>query len=117
MIYVVEDNPDIGSILEYFLTDEGFQVYLLPTATDFKRAIAQRLPDLFLMDVILPDGNGIELCHQLKAEGRSKHLPIIMMSANTDIAKSPQCDAEDFVPKPFDLSNLLDRIKQHLPVA
>ena len=116
MIYVVEDNPDIGSILEYFLTGEGFQVNLLPTATDFKQAVNQSLPDLLLMDVMLPDGNGIELCHQLRAAGQSKHLPIIMMSANTDVTAS-HCDADEFISKPFDLFNLLEKIRQHLYLA
>ncbi len=117
MIYVVEDNDDIGFILEYFLKDEGFQVSLLTTATDLKHAIKEALPDLFLMDIMLPDGNGIDLCHQIKTESRSKHLPVIMMSANEHVIASANCNAEEFLPKPFDLSNLLNKIRLHLPAA
>lgn len=116
-IYVVEDNDDIGFILEYFLREEGFKVKLMTTASAFKQALREELPDIFLLDVMLPDGNGIELCNQIKSEVGSKQLPVIIMSANADISASQTCHAEEFIPKPFDLSNLLFKIKQRLAVA
>ncbi|MDR6784624.1 response regulator [Pedobacter africanus] len=116
-IYIVEDNSDIGFILELFLNEEGFEVKVLTTAQDFIMALKYGLPDLFLMDVKLPDGNGIDLCHQLKNDPRSERLPILMMSAhaNEDVARS--CEAEEFLQKPFDLNLLLHKIKQYLPAA
>lgn len=116
-IYVVEDNQDIGFILEYVLTEEGFQVKLLSTAAEFKSAFQLALPDIFLLDVMLPDGNGIELCDQIKKDIRSKKLPVLIMSANADISASKTCHADEFIPKPFDLSDLIGKIKQHLPAA
>lgn len=116
-IYVVEDNEDIGFVLEYFLSEEGFQVKIMTTAEEFKKTVKETLPDVFLLDVMLPDGNGIELCQQIKNESRSKSLPVIMMSAHSDLKASQSCNAEEFIHKPFDLSNLLQKIKQHLPAA
>ncbi|MBC8984941.1 response regulator transcription factor [Pedobacter sp. N36a] len=116
-IYVVEDNQDIGFILEYVLTEEGFQVKLLSTAAEFKSAFKLALPDIFLLDVMLPDGNGIALCDQIKKDLRSKQLPVLIMSANADITASQACNADEFIPKPFDLSNLIAKIKHHLPAV
>jgi DNA-binding response OmpR family regulator len=114
-IYVVEDDYDIGFVLELFLNDEGFEVKLLPTAKAFNNALKNELPDLFLLDVALPDGNGIELCHQLKKNPRSTRLPILIMSAQPNEDAAKYCEAEAFIAKPFDLSILLRKIKQHLP--
>jgi len=116
-IYVVEDNYDIGFVLELFLNDEGFEVKLLPSAKAFKQALENELPDLFLLDVMLPDGNGIDLCHQLKNDPRSKRLPILIMSAHANENAAKNCEAEAFIAKPFDLSILLRKIKQYLPAA
>lgn len=116
-IYVVEDNQDIGFILEYVLTEEGFQVKLLSSAAEFKTAFNLALPDIFLLDVMLPDGNGIELCDQIKKDLRSKQLPVLIMSANADITSAHTCHADEFIPKPFDLSDLIDKIKHHLPAS
>lgn len=114
-IYVVEDNNDIGFVLELFLNEEGFDVKLLPTAKAFNIALKSGLPDLFLLDVKLPDGNGIDICHQLKTDPRSKRLPILIMSAHESRFAAEGCEAEDFLAKPFDLSVLLRKIRQHLP--
>ncbi|AOM79368.1 response regulator [Pedobacter steynii] len=114
-IYVVEDNYDIGFVLELFLNEEGFEVKLLPTAKEFKKAVKQELPDLFLLDVMLPDGNGIDLCHQIKKDPRSKRLPILIMSAQENADAAKNCEAEDFIAKPFDLFGLLHKIRQNLP--
>ena len=89
----------------------------MTTAADFRIALDEDLPDVFLLDVMLPDGNGIELCHLIKNEARSKKLPVIIMSAHSDITESQACHAEEFISKPFDLSNLLSKIRQHLPAA
>jgi len=114
-IYVVEDNYDIGLVLELFLNDEGFEVKLLATAKDFNTAVKQELPDLFLLDVMLPDGNGIDLCHQIRKDPRSSGLPVLIMSAHANEGAAKTCEAEGFIAKPFDLFTLLDTIKQNLP--
>ncbi|WP_316813096.1 response regulator transcription factor [Pedobacter heparinus] len=116
-IFIIEDNEDIGFILDYFLNEEGFSVKLFPTVMAFSNAFRSSIPDLFLIDVMLPDGNGIELCDEIKKDFRSANIPVLIMSANADKPSIEACEAEEFIPKPFDLQFLLDKIKTHLPAA
>ncbi|SMC59306.1 response regulator transcription factor [Pedobacter africanus] len=116
-IYIVEDNSDIGFILELFLNEEGFAVKVLSTAKEFNNALKKGMPDLFLLDVMLPDGNGIDICHRLKNDPRSKRLPILIMSAQSNQDAAKNCEAEEFIAKPFDLFILLRKIKQCLSAA
>lgn len=116
-IYIVEDNSDIGFILELFLNEEGFAVKVLSTAKEFNNALKKGMPDLFLLDVMLPDGNGIDICHRLKNDPRSKRLPILIMSAQANQDAAKNCEAEEFIAKPFDLFILLRKIKQCLSAA
>lgn len=116
-IFVIEDNPDIGFILEYYLNEEGFEVKLFPTALSFQRAFKHEMPDIILLDVMLPDGNGLELCEQIKLNPKTSSLPVLIMSAHASIADSEDCPAEEFIPKPFDLSYLVKKIRKYLPAA
>lgn len=117
LIYIVEDDSSIGFILELFLIEEGFEVTVLPTAASFHSAINTRLPDLFLLDVMLSDGNGINLCDEIKKNANSKHLPVLIMSAHEVENAVRKCEAEDFLSKPFNWDQLLFKIKQYLPAA
>lgn len=116
-IFVIEDNKDIGFIIELFLSEEGFNVQLFATAADFFKAFKNEIPDIFLVDVMLPDGNGIDLCDQIKHDLRVITAPVIIMSAHESVLAFKACGAEEFISKPFDLSHLLDKIKLHLPAA
>ena len=116
-IFVVEDNPDIGFILDYYLSEEGFRVNLFPTIAAFSNTFAIETPDIILLDVMLPDGNGLKLCEQIKHDPRTADLPVLMMSAHASIANNLSCPAEEFIPKPFDLEFLLNKIRCHLPAA
>lgn len=103
-IFIVEDNQDIGYILEYFLLDEGFAVSVFHTVANFRRALNSHLPDLFLLDVVLPDGDGLNLCDEIKERNRTGHLPVLVMSANTRAEKlSSNSYADGFIKKPFHL--------------
>lgn len=112
-IYIVEDNTDIGYILSYFLDEEGFNVNLFETIADFHAAINHKLPDLCLLDVMLPDGDGIQLCDQIKHNHRSANVPVLIMSAHAParLISKHSC-ANGFIEKPFDLDVVLDRINK-----
>jgi DNA-binding response OmpR family regulator len=114
-IYIIEDNEDIGYVLTYFLKDEGYNVSLFPTVADFNMAFEKSCPDLFLIDVMLPDGNGINVCTNIKADTRTGQIPVILMSAHApaEIMSKESC-ANAFLNKPFDLQVLLGTIKTHL---
>ena len=68
-VWVVEDDPDIGEVISFLLNDEGFEVCLFPNASMFKEQLSNSDADMMVMDVMLPDGNGIELCHDVKTNG------------------------------------------------
>lgn len=112
IIYVLEDNADIGFILELFLSEEGYQVFLYPSIAQISAAISTALPQLFLLDVMLPDGDGLDLCKRLKQQEHSARIPAIMMSANFYPGASKLgSPADDFIPKPFDLLGMAAKIE------
>jgi len=114
-IHVVEDDQDIRQIIEFLLEDEGYQVKLFPNVTSFHAAMAKSIPDLFLLDVMLPDGNGIELCEEIRTTQMIKNIPIIVMSANAQAGNVfRQCSADDFISKPFDINDILSKINKQI---
>lgn len=112
-IVVVEDNSSIRELIEYILEDYQIEVISFGTAGDFRNAMADVNPDLYLLDIMLPDGNGVDLCQELKAAPASHETPIIMMSAHFDEGQI-ECGAEDFIAKPFDIDNLMSRIEHQI---
>jgi len=112
-IHIVEDDDDIRFIVEYILVESGYTVTSSATATAFKEYINGDSPDLILLDVMLPDGNGIELCRDLKMHAKTKDILVIIMSAHAAArAVLEEACADDFVSKPFDLDYLLERVKK-----
>ena len=116
-IFVIEDNEDIGFILDYFLREEGFKVRLFASAEDFTNAFRYEVPDIFLVDVMLPDGDGISLCNLIKHDSRSAEVPVLVMSAHADEQSARGCDAAEFIAKPFDLFELTNTINHHLAAS
>ena len=108
-ITILEDDADIMDICTLFFEFEGFDVIGYGTVADFSRNI---LPThLFLLDVRLPDGNGIEVCRTLKEDGRFGRIPVIIMSAHIHpLTKSDKYGADCFIQKPFDLDYMLEQV-------
>ncbi|MGY4385847.1 DNA-binding response OmpR family regulator [Pedobacter sp. UYP24] len=117
-IYIVEDNKDIGFILQYFLNDEGFDVELFETVASFNSRLSKKIPDLFLLDVMLPDGDGLEVCSEIKHQEALKEKPVLIMSAHlpSDLVKRESC-ADSFIAKPFDLFVILNKVNKFLRAA
>ena len=114
-IYILEDNPDILEIMTETLTLEGYQVNSYTTVANFKNAISVALPDLFLIDVILPDGHGINICEDLKLNRSTRQIPVILLTAHSEIDKMKiRSRADDFIAKPFQIANLIERISLQL---
>lgn len=113
-IYLLEDDKDIAYILNYVLFEEGYEVLVFPTISSCKQALNKRVPDLLLMDVRLPDGNGMDLCSELKNSARTTESKILMMSAHLPEQDGKQTGADDFIAKPFDLEGMVSRIGYHL---
>ena len=114
-IQIVEDDDDIRFIIEYILEDSGYKVESFANATLFNKRENKTDLDLLILDVMLPDGNGIELCREHKINSLTNHIPVLVMSAHAR-AKSilEEACADDFISKPFDLDSFLLKAKQLL---
>lgn len=118
LIYILEDNDDIREILELLLTADNYEVVGFPDVSSFHKGLLIQVPDTFILDVMLPDGNGIDVCCLLKSDERTRDIPVIMMSANyTSEQMSSLCRAEDFISKPFDISDFSRRIASQIGVG
>jgi len=106
-ICVLEDTTEIFEIIKIVLEEEEYEVFGFETVSAFKANVNLLSPDLFLLDVMLPDGNGIDVCRALKSAEDTKHIPVVVMTANSKIATMKEdCTAEDFIAKPFDIDHL-----------
>jgi two-component system phosphate regulon response regulator PhoB len=114
-IFVVEDERDLVEVLEYNLKREGYLVESAARGADvLRRILAKPPPDLVLLDLMLPDIQGEEICRQLRSTPQTRHLPIIMLTAKgeeIDRVVGFELGADDYVVKPFSIRELLLRIK------
>ena len=113
-IFIVEDDPDIRELIEYLLVSLEFKVESFPTAEDFYNGISGHSPDLILLDIMLPDGNGLEICKMLKDQQQTNQIPVLLMSAHADGNLLRGHCANDFISKPFDIDDLVNRIQQYV---
>ena len=116
-ILIVEDEPAILELLRFTLVDAGYEVREALDAAAAQRAIARRLPDLVLLDWMLPGQSGLALARQLRGEPRTRELPIIMVTARADEGDKVaglEAWVDDYVTKPFSPRELKARIKSVL---
>jgi two-component system, OmpR family, phosphate regulon response regulator PhoB len=112
LIYVLEDNTDIGEMVQYLLNSQGFKTRHFVTALQFWESMNNLCPDLVVLDVMLPDGNGIEISKILKSDPQFSHIPILLMSAFIDVPDISQSAAEEFIQKPFDIIDFGSVVKR-----
>lgn len=113
-IYVVEDDNGIRELLEFLLISNEYSVQTFATAEAFKTNISSAKPDLILMDIMLPDGNGLDMCKGLSREENTSDIPVILMSAHANMNNLQNTCATDFIAKPFDIDDLLSRLGKWL---
>lgn len=114
-ILVADDNVSILKPITLLLETAKYEVETVMDGLAIVDKIKQDLPDLLLLDVSLVGADGREICQQLKKDNLVKHIPIILMSAHSDVKKMAQlAGADDFIIKPFDISHLLDKIVKYL---
>lgn len=114
-VFLLEDNLDLIELFTILLEEEFYQVSAFPTISLFNKVISNKLPDIFLLDIMLPDGNGADICEQLKNSPRTKHIPVILMSANTSAADiKKKCMADDFIAKPFDINEFIQKVNRYV---
>jgi len=113
-ILVIEDEKQVLDLVAKNLTREGFDVFTSRTGGDGLRFIRESRPDLIILDVMLPDVDGLELCRQLKWNPETRALPVVMVTAKaeeSDIVLGLGIGADDYIPKPFRLKELIARVK------
>lgn len=114
LIYVVEDDKNISEIESYALKNSGYEVEEFGCAADFYKGVKVRMPDLVLLDIMLPDEDGLSIVQKLRGEKETKDLPIIMVTAKTselDKVKGLDRGADDYISKPFGIMELISRVK------
>ena len=114
LIYIVEDDESIREIEEFALMNAGHKVVGFSDAKSFYKKLDEILPELVLMDIMLPDENGNEIVRKLRKNADTKKLPVIMVTAKTtelDLVKGIEDGADDYIKKPFSVMELISRVK------
>ena len=114
LIYIIEDDESIREIESFALKNAGHKVVGFDNAKSFYKQMDEVLPDLLLVDLMLPDESGNEIVKKLRAKSETKKLPIIMVTAKTteiDLIKGLEDGADDYIKQPFSVMELITRVK------
>ena len=113
-IYIVEDDVNIREIERYALKNSGYEVEEFESGADFFKRMEQRMPNLVILDIMLPGEDGMDILAKLRADKRTSKLPVIMVTAKTtelDKVKGLDSGADDYITKPFGVMELISRVK------
>ena len=113
-ILVIEDEPDIRKTLEYNISREGHKVLTAGSLHDAEKIIQSQSISLVLLDLMLPDGSGLDFCRKLKTNSKTESIPVIILTAKDDEVDKVvgfELGADDYVTKPFSVRELILRIK------
>ena len=113
MIYYLEDDEQIRNLALYTLEQTGHKTRGFARSADMDSAIAEQVPDLFLLDVMLPDEDGISVLKRLRADARTQAVPIMMLTAKSteyDTVTGLDAGADDYLAKPFGMMELISRV-------
>lgn len=114
MIFLLEDDTSIQNFVLYTLKNTGFEAEGFERPCDFWKRLDEVMPELLLLDIMLPEEDGIEILKKLRLNEKTKDLPIIMLTAKGteyDKVLGLDCGADDYVAKPFSMMELMSRIK------
>lgn len=114
-VMIVDDDPDALALMETILSDEGFELIKVSNATEVGLKAAQLLPDLILLDFLMPEINGFEVCKALRDNELTRSIPIMAVTCLTkeqDIERIFDCGADEYLAKPFRVDQLLDKVRE-----
>jgi len=114
LIVVIDDEEDILKLLEYNLTREGYRVISIPEGKEGLDTVRELVPDLIVLDLMLPGLHGLDLCRIIKNDKYLAHIPIVMLTAKgeeEDIVTGLELGADDYITKPFSIHVLIARIR------
>ena len=113
-IYIVEDDQNIREIESFALKNSGYQIMDFECAKDFYKKVTEKVPSLILLDIMLPDEDGLEVLKKLRNMPTTRKIPIILVTAKTteiDKVKGLDMGADDYITKPFGVMELISRVK------
>ena len=113
MIYIVEDDKNIQEIESFALKNSGYEVRGFECTKDFYAALDEQIPDLVLLDIMLPDEDGLQILKKLRLNHSTVLVPVIMVTAKTtelDKVKGLDLGADDYLTKPFGVMELISRV-------
>ena len=119
-ILIVEDDSDIANLLQIYFTGQGYDVTLAARGSDALSKIEEELPNLIVLDILLPDVDGYSLCAELRTALRTSRIPIIFLTqkdSRSDLITGLELGADDYVTKPFDIEELRLRIQNAITRA
>lgn len=114
MIYLVEDDDSIRELVLYTLHTTGFEAEGFRNAADFWQALEKEMPQLVLLDIMLPDEDGLHILKRLRAGAKTADLPVMMLTAKSseyDRVVGLDSGADDYMPKPFGMMELVSRVR------
>lgn len=114
LIYIVEDDKNIQEIESYALESGGYTTRCFSNASELEKGLQEVLPDLMLLDIMLPGEDGLSILRKLRAQSITKELPVIMVTAKSteiDTVKGLDLGADDYITKPFGVMELMSRVK------
>jgi len=113
-ILIIDDEPEITEIVDVFLSNAGYEVIAENTSLDGIKAAQKLIPDIILLDIMMPGMDGYEVCNTLKTDPRTADIPVIFLTgkdARDDSGRSFQVGGDLFVKKPFSCERLLDIVR------
>ncbi len=113
-IYIVEDDQNIREIESFALKNSGYHVMDFECAKDFYKKLNEKAPALILLDIMLPDEDGLEVVRKVRSNPKTRKVPIILVTAKTteiDKVKGLDIGADDYITKPFGVMELISRVK------
>ena len=116
-ILLVDDEPDIVETVSFMLQSRNYQVSVASGGQEGIEKAREEHPDLLLLDIMMPDIDGYDVCMKLKGDADTKDIPIIMLTAKGEseaVLKSHSLGADDYVVKPFSLPTLLSKLRKFL---
>ena len=119
-VLVVDDNPDNLRLLTAMLTDKGYKVRPAPSGSLALQSVRSTLPDLVLLDIKMPEMDGYEVCRRLKADERTRDVPVLFISALSEVKdkiKGFSVGGVDYITKPFQHEVVLARVQTHVSLS
>lgn len=114
LVYIVEDDTSIRELEMYALKNANFSVMGFEDGASFLKELDKRIPDMILLDIMLPQGDGLQLLNQIRNTAQYSNIPVIMVTAKTseiDAVKGLDMGADDYIAKPFGVMELVSRVK------